>query len=149
MEQNDRTLALAGAQLDVQQELERALFELKRVIVGQERMLERVKRTSKQCLIFKVYGATRHCGTPEQMKAAMELACRHAKAGDAFVIGMFPKYKEQVRENCRLLLEALKMPGPRDRSYRNSSALSSRASTARSRVTSRTAPVRVNAARSA
>lgn len=114
-----------------------------------EEMLKRVRQTSKQCLIFKVYGATRHCGTPEQMKAAMELACRHAKAGDAFVIGMFPKYKEQVRENCRLLLEALKMPGPRDRSYRNSSALSSRASTARSRVTSRTAPVRVNAARSA
>jgi MoxR-like ATPase len=42
VEENDRTLALAGADIDVQQELERALFEMKRVIVGQERMLERV-----------------------------------------------------------------------------------------------------------
>jgi len=42
VEENDRTLALAGAEPNVQQELERALFELKRVIVGQERMLERV-----------------------------------------------------------------------------------------------------------
>jgi MoxR-like ATPase len=42
VEENDRTLALAGGEPDVQQELERALFEMKRVIVGQERMLERV-----------------------------------------------------------------------------------------------------------
>ena len=26
---------------------------------------------------------------------------------DYFVVGMFPKYKEQVRENCRLVGEAL------------------------------------------
>jgi MoxR-like ATPase len=42
VEENDRTLVLAGGEPDVQQELERALFEMKRVIVGQERMLERV-----------------------------------------------------------------------------------------------------------
>jgi MoxR-like ATPase len=42
VEENDRTLTLASAETDVHQELERALFEMKRVIVGQERMLERV-----------------------------------------------------------------------------------------------------------
>lgn len=42
------------------------------------------------------------------MRAAMELACRAAKPGGAFVIGLFPKHKEQVRENCRLLCDAVK-----------------------------------------
>ncbi len=71
-----------------------------------EEMLERVRRTKKQCLIFKVYGATRQCATEQSRRAAMELAFRSAKPTDAVVIGMFPKYQEQVRENCRLVMEA-------------------------------------------
>jgi general stress protein YciG len=71
-----------------------------------EVMLARVKKTSKQCLIFKVYGATRQCATAETRRAAMELAFRYAKPSDAVVIGMFPKHTEQVRENCGLVMEA-------------------------------------------
>ena len=71
-----------------------------------ERMLERVRRTSKQCLIFKVYGASRHCGSRERMRAALRLVFDSAKPRDCVVIGMFPKYKEQVRENCELVVEA-------------------------------------------
>ena len=72
-----------------------------------EKMLERVRRTSKPCLIFKVYGASRKCGSPEQMLEALRLVFRYAKPSDCVVIGMFPKYSEQVRENCRLAGEAL------------------------------------------
>lgn len=71
-----------------------------------ERMLERVRKTSKQCLIFKVYGATRQCATAGSRRAAVELAFRYAKPSDAVVIGMFPKRSEQVAENCRLVREA-------------------------------------------
>jgi hypothetical protein len=71
-----------------------------------ERMLERVKQTKKQCLIFKVYAATRQCATRETRLAALKLAFRYAKPADAVVIGMFPKYQEQVEENCRLVMEA-------------------------------------------
>jgi len=73
-----------------------------------EKMLERVRRTRKQCLIFKVYGAGRKCGSREEMKSALAQVFRYAKPQDAVVIGMFPKYKEQVVENCRLLEEALR-----------------------------------------
>jgi hypothetical protein len=38
--------------------------------------------------------------------AALKLVFRYAKPHDAVVIGMFPKYQEQVEENCRLLMEA-------------------------------------------
>jgi len=72
-----------------------------------EKMLERVRRTRRQCLIFKIYAATRKCDSPEQMKAAMKLAFESAKPSDCVVVGMFPKHKEQVRENCRILRETL------------------------------------------
>jgi hypothetical protein len=72
-----------------------------------EKMLARVRQTQKQCLIFKVYGATRHCATAETRLAALELAFRYAKPTDAVVIGMYPKVTEQVRENCRLVMRAM------------------------------------------
>ncbi len=74
-----------------------------------EKMLARVRRTSRQCLIFKVYGAGRHCDSRARMLAALRLAASHAKPADCFVIGMFPKHSEQVKENCELLSEALKV----------------------------------------
>ncbi|MCL5744909.1 MAG: hypothetical protein M1541_13455, partial [Acidobacteria bacterium] len=73
-----------------------------------ELMLQKVRRASKQCLIFKVYGASRHCASREQMLAALRLAFRFAKRSDCVVLGMFPKYKEQVRENCELVAECLR-----------------------------------------
>ena len=72
-----------------------------------EKMLSRVRQASKPCLIFKVYGASRNCGSPEQMLNALRLAAKYAKPKDAIVIGMFPKHKEQVNENCRLVMRAL------------------------------------------
>lgn len=72
-----------------------------------EKMLSRVSRVSKTCLIFKVYGATRQCASAASRQAAIELAFQSAKPQDAVVIGMFPKYHEQVRENCRLVTQAI------------------------------------------
>jgi hypothetical protein len=75
-----------------------------------EKMLQRVRQTKKTCLIFKVYGASRHCDSPARMAAALKLAAGYAKPQDCFVIGMYPKQREQVRENCRLVCDALKAP---------------------------------------
>jgi hypothetical protein len=74
-----------------------------------EKMLERVHKTTKPCLIFKVYGASRNCATTESKAAALQLAFRYAKPSDAVVIGMFPKHQEQVRENCQLVKQAIQM----------------------------------------
>jgi hypothetical protein len=40
------------------------------------------------------------------MRAAMRQVFDYAKPSDCVVVGMFPKDKEQVRENCALLIEA-------------------------------------------
>ncbi len=71
-----------------------------------EAMLARVRQTGKQCLIFKVYAASRVCSSRPRMLAALEQVARAAKPSDCVVIGMFPKHGEQVRENCELLCEA-------------------------------------------
>lgn len=70
------------------------------------KMLERIRRTSKQCLIFKVYGAGRKCGSPEARYEALRLVAAYTKPSDCVVIGMYPKASEQVLENCRLFREA-------------------------------------------
>jgi hypothetical protein len=71
-----------------------------------EQMLKRVRQTARQCLIFKVYGAGRKCGSHDEMLKALELVARYAKPVDCVVIGMFPKHSEQIRENCGLIREA-------------------------------------------
>jgi hypothetical protein len=73
-----------------------------------EKMLAKVRQTSKPCLIFKVYGAGRKCGSPAEMLDALRLVFRYARPTDAVVLGMFPKDKEQVVENCQLFREALR-----------------------------------------
>lgn len=71
------------------------------------KMLARVRGTRRQCLIFKVYGAMRRCGSREDMSRALGQAVAAAKPDDAIVIGMYPKEKDQVAENCALMREAL------------------------------------------
>lgn len=75
-----------------------------------ERMLEKVRRARKPCLIFKVYGASRKCASSDQMREALRLVSRHAKPTDCVVIGMFPKHQEQVQENARLVAAAFSAP---------------------------------------
>lgn len=75
-------------------------------------MLRRVRQASKPCLIFKVYAASRKCQSPDTMRSALEEVLRAAKPTDCIVIGMFPKYKDQVAENCLLFHEALQATRP-------------------------------------
>ncbi len=69
-------------------------------------MLKRVHQTRKPCLIFKVYGAGRRCSSAADMSESLRQVFEYAKPSDCVVIGMFPKYKEQVRENCALVAAA-------------------------------------------
>lgn len=71
------------------------------------KMLDRVRRTRKMCLVFKVLGASRLCATPAEVRKAFALVYETIKPGDAAVVGMFPKYGNQIAENCALLREIL------------------------------------------
>jgi len=71
------------------------------------KMLETIRQTPKTCLAFKVLGAARLCGSPEQVRAAFVTVYGGIKPQDACVVGMFPKYRDQIAENCRYVREVL------------------------------------------
>ena len=71
------------------------------------KMLEVIRETPKPCLAFKLLGASRLCNTPEQVRDAFATAYSGIKDTDACVVGMFPKYSDQVAENTQFVREIL------------------------------------------
>lgn len=76
-----------------------------------QRMLARVKQTKKQCIVFKVYGAGRRCGSREDRLTALREVFAAAKPQDCVVIGMYPKHADQAADNAQLVREALAAAG--------------------------------------
>ncbi len=72
-----------------------------------ERMCEVVRKTRKACFAFKVLGAGRHINRPEQLERAFRFVLTHIKPQDAIIVGMFPRYKDEVRENVELVSRIL------------------------------------------
>jgi hypothetical protein len=68
-------------------------------------MASRILATRKTVLAFKVLAANRKTATPADRREAFRWAYAHIKPGDALVVGMFPKYGDQVRENIGYCLE--------------------------------------------
>jgi hypothetical protein len=71
------------------------------------RMAKTLRATHKPCLAFKAMAASRNCATPEATRAALRFAYEHIKPTDAVVVGMFPKYRNQVAENAQAVREIL------------------------------------------
>ena len=66
-----------------------------------------IRQTAKLCLGFKIMAANRNCATPQDVKAAFDYAYRNIKPTDALVVGMFPKYGDQITQNVGYALEAM------------------------------------------
>ena len=64
------------------------------------RMCEAIRATSKTCLAFKILAAGRLCDTPEQVEEAFRFTFAHLKPTDAVIVGMYPEYSDQPRENA-------------------------------------------------
>ena len=67
-----------------------------------ERMCKMIRQTKRPCLAFKLLGAGRTSNTPQQVEKAFRFAYASIKPGDAAIIGMFPKYRDEVKENAEL-----------------------------------------------
>jgi hypothetical protein len=70
------------------------------------RMCQVICQTNKTCLAFKILAASRRCATQEDVADAFEFAFTHIKAKDAVVVGMFPKYHDQIELNVKLAIRA-------------------------------------------
>lgn len=67
------------------------------------RMCETISKASKTCLAFKILAAGRTCDTPEQVSKAFEFVLGHIKPTDAVIVGMYPRYTDQIKENADLV----------------------------------------------
>lgn len=69
------------------------------------RMCEVMRQTKKPCLGFKILAAGRKCDSPEQVRGAFEFAFRSIKPTDAVIVGMFPRFSDQLSENVQIVRE--------------------------------------------
>lgn len=70
-------------------------------------MYEAIRSVDKPCLAFKILGSTRRCGSQEEVAAAFKECFTSIKAGDAAIVGMYPKEIDQVALNVKYVLDAL------------------------------------------
>jgi hypothetical protein len=60
-----------------------------------------VARQVKQpCLGFKILGAGRKCDSPQTVQDAFKFAFEHLKPIDGVIVGMYPRYRDQISENA-------------------------------------------------
>jgi hypothetical protein len=64
-----------------------------------ERMLKMVRQTKKTCFAFKVLGAGRRIRNAEEVDSAFRFVLERIKPQDAIIVGMFPKFQDQVSDN--------------------------------------------------
>jgi hypothetical protein len=72
-----------------------------------ERMCKVIRQTRKPCLAFKVFGAGRNISSPAVVEGAFRFAFENIKPGDAVIIGMFPRFSDEVRENTAVVRKIL------------------------------------------
>ncbi len=93
---------------------EEARAEFKEAPIGEtfmekdpERMCRMVRQTKRPCLVFKLFGAGRTVNSPAQLEAAFRFAFGNIKPTDPVIVGMFPRFSDQVRENTALVRRIL------------------------------------------
>lgn len=72
-----------------------------------ERMVQRIRQTKKPCFAFKVLGAGRSIGSTAVVERALRFALTNIKPTDAMIVGMWPKFKDEPKENASLVRKIL------------------------------------------
>ncbi len=66
-------------------------------------MLDVVQQVSKPCIAFKILGAGRLCDSPTAVAEAFQYTFSRIKKTDVVIVGMWPRFKDEVAENVGLL----------------------------------------------
>ncbi len=67
-----------------------------------ERMTKRIQEVKKPCLAFKILAAGRLCGDAETLDKAFAFAYQNVKPMDAVIVGMYPVFSDEAREDAQL-----------------------------------------------
>jgi len=71
------------------------------------KMVEAVRKVNKPALVYKVLSAGRKCGSEEEKHKAIEWAFKNIKPTDATIIGLYPRYSDQVTETTKMVRDIL------------------------------------------
>jgi hypothetical protein len=63
-------------------------------------MAEVARQVSQPCLGFKILGAGRKCSDKQSVQEAFKFAFEHLKPADGVIVGMYPRYQDQISENA-------------------------------------------------
>jgi hypothetical protein len=66
-------------------------------------MTKVIKAASKPCIAFKILGAGWLCNSDSEVEDAFQFALSNIKKTDPILVGMWPKYKDEVTQNVQLL----------------------------------------------
>ena len=72
------------------------------------RMFQVMRQTKKPCLAFKVLAAGRRAGSTRAVQQALREAFESIKPGDCVIVGMFPRFKDEVAENSNYVRRILR-----------------------------------------
>jgi len=64
-----------------------------------DEMTQVIRQVSRPCLGFKILAAGQLCWSPESTEAAFRYAFASIKPTDGVIVGMFPRYADEVGEN--------------------------------------------------
>jgi hypothetical protein len=64
-----------------------------------DRMTKALRQAKRVCLGFKILAAGRRSNSPEQVRECFTYAFKNLKPADAVIVGMFPKFSDQITEN--------------------------------------------------
>jgi hypothetical protein len=68
-----------------------------------ESMAKVIQQVKKPCLAFKILGAGWLCDSDEAVEDAFRYALSKIKKTDGLIVGMWPKYKDEIGQNVQLL----------------------------------------------
>lgn len=67
------------------------------------KMVQRIRQISKPCLAFKILAAGRLSEDKASLDRAFQFAYSSIKPGDAAIVGMYPVFTDEVREDAELV----------------------------------------------
>ncbi len=98
----------------VSRTLEEARKELGEAPLGEtflekdpERMCKAIRASKRPCLAFKVLGAGRNISSGGTIETAFRFALANIKPTDAVIVGMFPEFKDEPKENADIVRRIL------------------------------------------
>jgi hypothetical protein len=64
-------------------------------------MTEVARQVDQPCLGFKILAAGRMCSGEDAVREAFKFAFAHLKPSDGVIVGMYPRFHDQIRQNVR------------------------------------------------